>query len=71
MTDTKIEDLRLPPLVVSRIVDRAVGPDGTVSKEARTAIARAASKRSCWMLHRSPNVGVGEVDPFCATICAF
>ncbi|WKY02085.1 hypothetical protein Q1695_015808 [Nippostrongylus brasiliensis] len=43
MTDTKIEDLRLPPLVVSRIVDRAVGPDGTVSKEARTAIARAAS----------------------------
>ncbi|KAK6050390.1 hypothetical protein COOONC_12105 [Cooperia oncophora] len=43
MTDTKIEDLRLPPTVVSRIVDRAIGPTGSVSKEARTAIARAAS----------------------------
>ncbi|KAK5971966.1 DNA polymerase epsilon subunit 3 [Trichostrongylus colubriformis] len=43
MTDTKIEDLRLPPTVVSRIVDKAIGPTGRVSKEARTAIARAAS----------------------------
>ncbi|KAK6029689.1 hypothetical protein OSTOST_04196 [Ostertagia ostertagi] len=43
MTDTKIEDLRLPAAVVSRIVDKAIGPTGTVSKEARTAIARAAS----------------------------
>ncbi|KHJ76439.1 hypothetical protein OESDEN_23941 [Oesophagostomum dentatum] len=35
--------MRLPPLVVSKIVDRAIGPTGTVSKEARTAIGRAAS----------------------------
>ncbi|ETN68727.1 hypothetical protein NECAME_15665 [Necator americanus] len=41
--DTKVEDMRLPPAVVSRIVDRAIGPTGSVSKEARTAIGRAAS----------------------------
>ncbi|EPB77947.1 hypothetical protein ANCCEY_02933 [Ancylostoma ceylanicum] len=41
--DTKVEDMRLPPAVVSKIVDRAIGPNGTVSKEARTAIGRAAS----------------------------
>ncbi|VDM58082.1 unnamed protein product [Angiostrongylus costaricensis] len=43
MADTKIEDLRLPHAIVSRIVDKAIGQSGTVSKEARTAIARAAS----------------------------
>lgn len=41
--DTKVEDMRLPPVVVSKIVDKAIGPTGTVSKEARTAIGRAAS----------------------------
>ncbi|KIH49365.1 hypothetical protein ANCDUO_20560 [Ancylostoma duodenale] len=41
--DTKVEDMRLPPAVVSKIVDKAIGPTGTVSKEARTAIGRAAS----------------------------
>ncbi|RCN50175.1 cytochrome b5-like Heme/Steroid binding domain protein [Ancylostoma caninum] len=41
--DTKVEDMRLPPAVVSKIVDKAIGPNGTVSKEARTAIGRAAS----------------------------
>ncbi|KAK6019081.1 hypothetical protein OSTOST_15295 [Ostertagia ostertagi] len=57
MTDTKIEDLRLPAAVVSRIVDKAIGPTGTVSKEARTAIARAASLLKAQNVERNVFIG--------------
>ncbi|MFH4985037.1 hypothetical protein AB6A40_011746, partial [Gnathostoma spinigerum] len=37
------EDLRLPQTIVARIIKDAVPPGVIISKEARTAIARAAA----------------------------
>lgn len=52
----KLEDLNLPISVVSRLIKDAL-PDGTiVSKEARTAIARAASVFVLYLTSSSNNV---------------
>ncbi|CAD7078539.1 unnamed protein product [Hermetia illucens] len=39
----RIEDLNLPAAVVARLIKEALPPSANVSKEARAAIARAAS----------------------------
>ena len=39
----RIEDLNLPTAVVARLIKEAVPPNVNISKEARAAIARAAS----------------------------
>uniref|UniRef100_A0A914UI68 DNA polymerase epsilon subunit 3 n=2 Tax=Plectus sambesii TaxID=2011161 RepID=A0A914UI68_9BILA len=41
--DTKVEDLRLPLSVVGRLIKDTLPPGAVVSKEARTAMARAAA----------------------------
>ncbi|GMR33622.1 hypothetical protein PMAYCL1PPCAC_03817 [Pristionchus mayeri] len=43
MSDSKVEDLRLPAAVISRIVKDALPANAAVSKEAKTALARAAA----------------------------
>ncbi|GMT33957.1 hypothetical protein PFISCL1PPCAC_25254 [Pristionchus fissidentatus] len=43
MADSKVEDLRLPAAVIARIVKDALPPNAAVSKEAKTALARAAA----------------------------
>lgn len=40
MAESKVEDLRLPAAVISRIVKDALPSNAAVSKEARTALAR-------------------------------
>lgn len=52
----KLEDLNLPISVITRLIKDAL-PDGTiVSKEARTAIARAASVFVLYLTSSSNNV---------------
>lgn len=54
----KLEDLNLPISVISRLIKDAL-PDGTiVSKEARTAIARAASVFVLYLTSTSNNVAL-------------
>lgn len=54
----KLEDLNLPTSVIARLIKDAL-PDGTiVSKEARSAIAKAASVFVLYLTSSSNNVAV-------------
>uniref|UniRef100_A0A914ELT2 DNA polymerase epsilon subunit 3 n=1 Tax=Acrobeloides nanus TaxID=290746 RepID=A0A914ELT2_9BILA len=43
MANAKIEDLRLPQAVISRIIKNALPPGAIISNEAKIAIARSAA----------------------------
>lgn len=54
----KVEDLNLPISVVSRLIKDALPEGAIVSKEARTAIARAASVFVLYLTSSSNNVAL-------------